>query len=773
MLTRRHLLIGWLAVGALVIGWARAMPALAHAVLLSADPAPNALLDTAPAQVRMVLTEPVAPAFSRIMVFAQSGQQVDNGDLKSASDDGTALVVTLPPISDGTYLVSWEVLSTVDGHTTSGSFPFGVGVAQLTSAPGSVSSTAQRPTLFSTSARWFNLTGLALLLGLLTFRLFVWNPAFKRIELDEADERLDLAFGRASLKVGIAGLALVGLGLIFTLIAQAARLNLLSLDNLGIWLGTQFGSLWLIRFFVTAAAGFAIVDLYVGLGEGRKGLHGWEWWAALAAVISLALTTAWVSHSAALAEDTQQAITVDIVHILAAGIWVGGLLQLALGLWMGRSMPADSRAWLNLSLSLNFSALAAGAVGALLVSGGYLAWQHVGSWTALFGTAYGLTLLAKLALALPAFGIAAINLLIVKPRLDAALDQPDAASSLTLQRRFGRLVRAEGAFALLVLAAAGLLTDLQRGQDAPLLSSQAEKVTLAQTVEDLNISLTLEPALVGQNTFDVYVTDSSGQPVPDAREVSLRFTFLGQSISTAKAEATSLGDGHYRLDGGYLSLMGPWQVEVVVRRSGAFDAFTAFRVEAGLSGAIRAIGEQRSVVERLALLLTRSGGSITGVVLVLFALGWGFLASRAAKHDWQAVPLLLPALIAFWIGGMQLITFFREFTPAKFATNPILPDSVSIARGQELYQANCVICHGAEGRGDGLLAKELTPPPADFTAGHTESHPDGDVYYWIKEGIANTAMPGFGDKLSDDDVWHLVNYVRRLSAQEYQRAAAP
>lgn len=773
MKPRRHLLLGWLAIGALVIGWARATPALAHAVLLSADPAPNALLETAPAQVRLVLTEPVAPAFSRITVFAQSGQQVDNGDLKSDSGDGTALVVTLPPLSSGTYLVSWEVLSTVDGHTTSGSFPFGVGVSQLASAPGAVSSTAQRPTPFSIGARWFNLAGLALLLGLLTFRLLVWNPAFKGVKRDKAAEQLDLAFGRTSLRVGLAGLALVGLGLTFTLIAQAARIDLLSLDNLTTWLFTQFGSLWLVRFFVTAAVGFVIVDLCVGLGEGHQGLHGWEWWAALAAVIGLALTTALVGHSAALAEDTQQAIAVDVVHVLAAGVWVGGLLQLALGLWMGRSISADSRAGLNLSLSLNFSALAAGAVGALLVSGGYLAWKHVGSWSALIDTAYGLTLLAKLALAVPAFGIAAANLLIIKPRLDAAIGHLEAASSVTLHQRFGWLVRAEGLFALLVLAAAGLLTDLQRGQDAPRLSLQSGKVTLAQTAEDLNISLTLEPALVGQATFDVYVTDTGGQPIADAREVSLRFTFLGQSIGTAEANAPSFGDGHYRVAGGYLSLAGPWQVEVVVRRSGAFDVFSAYRVEAGPSGVIQPVGGRVSLMEQLARFLTHSGGAATGVFLVLFAATWSLLASRAAKVNWQLALLFVPSLLALGIGGDQLITFFRECTPATFVTNPISSDAASVARGQDLYQANCVTCHGPEGRGDGSEAIGLIPPPADFTAGHTERRPDGDVYDWIKEGITDTAMPAFGEQLDDEDIWHLVNYVRRLSEQEYQPAAAP
>jgi len=84
--------------------------------------------------------------------------------------------VTLPPLAEGTYLVSWQVLSTVDGHTTSGIFPFGVGVEEVAGDVGSISSTAQEPTIFSIGGRWLSLTGVALLLGLFAFYLFVWQP---------------------------------------------------------------------------------------------------------------------------------------------------------------------------------------------------------------------------------------------------------------------------------------------------------------------------------------------------------------------------------------------------------------------------------------------------------------------------------------------------------------------------------------------------------------------------------------------------------------------
>lgn len=758
----------WLIAATIGLFWAGSGVARAHAVLVFADPEPNSILKNAPGEMWILFSEPVEPAFSRISVFSQSGQQVDNGDLTVDNEDSTALKVTLPPLPEGTYLVSWQVLSTVDGHTTSGTFPFGVGVGKLSNEVGAVSSSAQQPTIFSTGGRWLNLTGLALLAGLFAFRLLVWRPAVAAIRLDRSEQQLDLAFGKLSLKLGALGAALLVIGAILAFIGQTGQYQLLHLDNFRAWLGTRFGSMWMWRSWLTLAAVFSVADLLAGVDEeGRRGLRGWEWWVGLALSVGLALTISLVSHSAALTtSDASVAFLVDLVHLLAAGVWAGGLLMLALALWLLRTLPAKSRAWLNWSLILNFSVLAAGTVGALLVSGGYLGWQHVGSWNALFGTAYGLALAVKVALALPALAVAALNLLVIKPHLQAAFDQPESDLARQVQRRFRRLVQVEALFALLVLATAGYLTDLQRGKDAPLLADQPTKLVLeAAAADDLNVSLSLEPAQVGQNRFDVLLADAGGRPVPEAT-VLLRFTFLGQSMGTAQAYAQP-GDaaGHFQIEGGYLSLVGPWQIEVAVRRPNSFDAFAAFRLDSGLTGTFHPMG-QASLLERLAKFLTQSGGAATGASLILFAMMWAFVAGRAAKRDWQLAPLLIPGFVAFWIGGLQIFTFYQEFTPTKFATNPILPDTGSVTRGESLYTNNCAMCHGPAGRGDGPLAENFSPPPADFTSGHTDSHPDGDIFFWIKQGIPNSAMPAFGEQLSDEDIWHLVNYVRRLSAQQ-------
>jgi copper transport protein len=757
-------------IGAALLAWLwLSIPsASAHAVPVLSEPQPNAILETAPTELSIRFNEPVVPELSRIEVLSQAGQTLAVGDGIATDAENRTLAVSLPAMANGTYLVSWRALSAVDGHTTSGTFSFGVGVASLLVGSQATTVIAQQSFL-SAAARWLTLTGTALLLGLVTFRLFILNPVLHGIDLEPEEEQLDLDHARSSLKIGGVGAMVIVAGLFLAFVDQVNAYNLFQSGNIETWLLTRYGSMWLTRLLLTAAFAFLLANLFLAAREGRRELPSREWWAGFLLGLGLALTTSLVSHSAALSADTTKAVVVDFIHIVAASLWVGGLIYLALALGQARRLPDDSRMWFHLSLLLNFSALAAIAIGSLITSGGYLAWQHVGSWTTLVSTAYGLTLLAKIALALPAFGMAAINLLIIKPRLNAVYEDAETPHSIRLMRRFRALVGLEAAFALLILLAAGILTDLQRGKDAPLLSDAPGKTVVAGSADDLEVNLSIEPALVGQNSFDVHLVDSHGNPATDATKVSLRYTFLGQSIGADEGEAVPADDGHYVLEGSYISLIGTWQVEVAIRRPGAFDTFVPFRLEAGLGGNIRPLEGGARPLERFAKLMVLAGGGATGIFMVLFAIGWGFLAIRAAKNEWQLLPLLLISLLLFWVGSSQLLDFFgQEFTPARFITNPVLPDAASVAIGQALYDGSCASCHGQEGRGDGPNAALLPSPPADFGSGHTAIHPDGDLYFWIREGIADTQMPAFGEQFTKEEVWHLVNYVRRLSAQASQ-----
>ncbi|RMG98852.1 MAG: hypothetical protein D6706_06615 [Chloroflexi bacterium] len=742
----------------------------AHAVPVISDPLPNAILDLPPEQIIIRFNEPVVPELSRITLLAQTGDVIPASPVQVIDTEGRTLAIDLPEISDGTYLVSWQVLSTVDGHTTSGTFSFGVGVEELAATSGDATVSARLSPL-SAAARSLAVVATTVLAGGYAFRLLVWVPGYRRIKMSRHEQDVDWRLVQVTSKLIIGGLVVLAGNLILVLVDQNNQYSLFA-GNFGIWAKTQFGRIWLGRVGLLLLGGvvwqvvFARKRPSVKRHADAYPIRGWGWWAGLLTSMLLAVSISFVSHSAALSENVAVAITVDFVHTLAASLWVGGLIYLAISLWLARELDSAERSWLTLNLLLDFSGMAATAVGFLLASGGYLAWQHVNSWTKLVGTAYGLVLLGKIMLALPAFGIAAINLLVIKPRLYATYEQPETEQTQKLIHRFTWLARGEALFAVLVLLSVGILTDLQRAVEAPLLADAPGKTTVTTRADDLDVTLTIEPALTGPNTFEVRLTDENGQPVTDVRELSFRFTFLDQSIGASEAVAEPVGNGIYQLEGSYISLIGNWQVEIAIRRPDKFDAFAPFRLEAGLGGSIRSNEQRNNPLESIARFMTLAGGGGTGILLILFAIGWGILSMRAARNEWQLAPLLLISLLVFWLGALQAIDFFtNDFTPTKFLTNPILPDAESVAIGKALYEENCVVCHGPEGHGDGPAALTLNPPPADFAAGHTATHPDGDLYYWIREGIPDSAMPAFGDKFTKEETWHLVNYVRRLSAQ--------
>lgn len=99
-------------------------------------------------------------------------------------------------------------------------------------------------------------------------------------------------------------------------------------------------------------------------------------------------------------------------------------------------------------------------------------------------------------------------------------------------------------------------------------------------------------------------------------------------------------------------------------------------------------------------------------------------------------------------------------------TDPALPAAVPAdlaltQAGETLYVAHCASCHGAQGRGDGPAAAGLQPPPADFRQ-HLQPgvHSDQQIFRWIQGGVAGTAMPAWGNQLSEAEIWQLVGYLR-------------
>jgi mono/diheme cytochrome c family protein len=95
--------------------------------------------------------------------------------------------------------------------------------------------------------------------------------------------------------------------------------------------------------------------------------------------------------------------------------------------------------------------------------------------------------------------------------------------------------------------------------------------------------------------------------------------------------------------------------------------------------------------------------------------------------------------------------------------NPVVADDVSLARGKQLYETHCGLCHGKDGKGAGPFAPFMAQfKPADLTDDDRKSISDGEIFITISNGVAGR-MPALRENFPDArERWDVVNYVRRL-----------
>jgi mono/diheme cytochrome c family protein len=98
--------------------------------------------------------------------------------------------------------------------------------------------------------------------------------------------------------------------------------------------------------------------------------------------------------------------------------------------------------------------------------------------------------------------------------------------------------------------------------------------------------------------------------------------------------------------------------------------------------------------------------------------------------------------------------------PANFKSmkNPVAKGDASTKAGMALYNTNCASCHGKTGLGDGAKSRALKAFPGDFSKADFQGQSDGDHFYKTKTGRGE--MPKYEGKLSDDNIWNIVNYMR-------------
>ena len=442
-----------------------------------------------------------------------------------------------------------------------------------------------------------------------------------------------------------------------------------------------------------------------------------------------------------------EAILNDFIHLIAVAVWVGGLCGLALAVRLILAVCDNSERRETLSaLVRRFSLVAGISVVAIILTGLYSAWAQVVTVPAL-QVPYGRVLVFKVAVVVGLLLVAGANLIWVRPRLRAG-----GTVGLWLKR----LVGAEIVLATLVLLIVGFLTAIEPARQVASREGIGVESGLSfeETAEGTHMMLEVDPGQVGPNTIRVSLADRSGAPIANATDVRVRLSYLDADFGETPYSATQVGEGEFVLDEQLISIAGAWQVELVVQRPDAFDARAAFRFEVtGGGGGSLAIAPEAD-----------TGRTLLGIEFVL--LGFVFMGVSIPIGGWysrRGATAMIAGTVVVVAGGALLFGTLvsstgQGSTPAR---NPIPPTQDSVAAGLGLYEQNCQLCHGVEGMGDGPAGVGLQPPPADLTV-HVPLHPDRALFEFIQDGIPGTAMAPLGAKLSEDEIWHMVNYIQTL-----------
>jgi mono/diheme cytochrome c family protein len=108
-----------------------------------------------------------------------------------------------------------------------------------------------------------------------------------------------------------------------------------------------------------------------------------------------------------------------------------------------------------------------------------------------------------------------------------------------------------------------------------------------------------------------------------------------------------------------------------------------------------------------------------------------------------------------------------SYEEARTLQSPVASSPQRQEQGNAVFRVNCAMCHGSDGRGTGMIAERFAAnsanPPADLTSERVRGRSDGEIFWIVTNGLGN--MPPFGDLLTDDQRWTVVQSIRGMQGQ--------
>jgi len=530
--TRRALLGAAVALGALMGTGPTA--AWAHPLLIQATPQPGLVADASPDAIGLALSEAAVARGSRIRIFGPRGARLPVSAVRGTDGRRTLSVRPRGTLPSAVYRVRWSVLGD-DGHIVTGSFDFGVAGAKGAVPPGVETLSgggggrggerASADGIVQIASRWLGIVAASILFGgfVLLARLRRRRDGADGDTADDGDEA-----GAVLRRIAPRAWLLVAVAAVEGVIAAASSGS--GSFDFGLLTASATGVSGLVRAIVVALLSLALV---VAARRGRERLAGRLYLGGGAAVL---LTYALSGH--ALSFPTFWALLDQGVHVLSAGLWLGGLVALALVTWRGGVRLADG--------ARAFAPVAGAALGVAIVTGVLAAVREVDRWYFLRWSDYGRIVIIKAAV------VAVVALAAAFAWWRSRGDGAPGPRPL--------LLRAETAGVVGIVVLATTLSGLAQGRGQPL---PAERGTLfpgpALTIALLpgaNAPVGLFPARSGANVVTVGIV--AGQPTP--ADVGVRLSCAGCSVPDVRVKLRGRGGR-------------TWSADVSLPRDGTWFAY--------------------------------------------------------------------------------------------------------------------------------------------------------------------------------------------------------
>ncbi len=551
---------------------ASAPAAWGHAQLLGTSPVSGATVQIPPKEVIFQFNQAVGGTLGAVRVYDAQGNEIDDLDVTHPNGNEHWLGVGLKSgLPDGTYTATYRVIS-ADTHIVYGGLVFNIGHAgaapKFTVAGLIGRNKSGRITEIAFGVvRGLDYLSIALLLGGLAFVLIAWLPGFAAVA--DAGPQWQAASRMFAKRMRSLLGAVVGLGILVSVLgillqgASAAGVSLwasLKTTILQNTLESRFGEVWGLRVIDWLALGALLMLAKVLPRRVLLGLI-----APCAAY--LAITPALSGH-ASIQSPTLLFFPSDVLHVLAASVWVGGIACLLLALPAAtRALQGSQRSRLLLATLARFSPLALTAVVVVAATGVLQVYIDVRSLHALLHSTYGALILVKTALLLALTGLGWVNRRRLIPALGRVVGAGESPGASGLLAR--HTMRGELALMLCVFGVTAALVSY-----APPIDAASGPFSTNTTLGPAELELTVEPARVGLNTIHLYLINAKdGSQFTQTKELTATARLPAKSIGPLPLKANLSGPGHYTLNSAELTPGGTWQIQITDRIS-EFEEFS-------------------------------------------------------------------------------------------------------------------------------------------------------------------------------------------------------